>query len=133
MPTSSPVQLRLTLPTELLNKYEAQALQSGQQLEDVIIVRLTEHQDQSSYTGRALSLSPEQRQELERALGKSIRTSSELVHSIRAALSVRINELTVQLTPELLRRLQTRCVRVPFAKFLPEVIVRQLEHFAGLR
>ena len=114
MPTLDKVTLRISLPSELLQQYEAQAAITGQDVEEVILARLTEHVNHSSYTGRHLSIAPEQRQELEKALGKSIRTSFELVHSIRSALSVRINDLSIPIAPELLRRLQTRAIRIPF-------------------
>ena len=129
----STITVRLPLSSDLLSHYESQAKIMNLSLEDTLAARLSEHKDHSTYNGRNLILSPEQRQEIEKGISRSLRAPEEFVHVVRSSLSIDIDDRDIPLSPELLRRLKTRCIRQPFRDFMKNTIVRQLEHFVGLR
>jgi hypothetical protein len=86
-----------------------------------------------SHGGRSLKLSPTERQFIESKAGHGFKTGSDVAQYIEYATSLKIGGLTVTLPKDLLHRLETRAVRQTFDKFLPELVIKQLEHFVGLR
>jgi len=127
------VKLRITLIPEVFNAYSAQALESGQEIEEIIEQRLTQCVEQSTYSGRVLAVDPESRQLLETACGRNFQTGADLANYIAKSFELAIGKMRVPLRPELLRRLRTRSIRREFGEYLRDTIVRQLEHVVGLR
>ena len=82
---------------------------------------------------KPLVLTDAHRQQLERALGRNLDTPNALVVAVEHALSLRIDNIAVPLSPHLLDRLRQRALSTPFDRFLPMTIKRLLEEFAGLR
>tara|TARA_R110002060_G_scaffold6217_1_gene9505 strand:- start:3 stop:416 length:414 start_codon:yes stop_codon:yes gene_type:complete len=130
---SSTVRLRIQLPTDTFNIYSNQALESGQDVEDLIQHRLRQCVNESTYTGRTLVINPETRQELESALGRSFSTGTELSSYITKSFQLAVGKIKVALAPELLRRIETRAIRKDFGEFLKDTVIKQLEHVVGLR
>lgn len=78
-------------------------------------------------------ITAEDRQRIERALGKNISSSKELADLVVHAMETTIEDVAIKLSPNLIDRLKTRCLGMPFNEFLPWLIKRELEEYAGLR
>lgn len=131
--TISNTSLRLTLPDSLYAEYERQALESGKEIEEVILSRLTEFRDQSSYSGRSIKLSSSCRQTLEKVFGRSFKDGDDLTRYLESVYTLTVGGVDISLSSEVLRRLKERAIRRPFEDIVREVVVKQLEHHVGLR
>lgn len=125
--------LRIPISDSLLKTYEKQAAAMNQPVEQVMALRLAEYKDHSSYDGRMLVLTPSDRQEIESNFNRSFASGSELARVLSHSFRLRIDTMHVQLSPALLSRLEARAIRKPFQEFVRDTVIKQLEHFAGLR
>lgn len=121
--------IRLTLPERIIRDYEAQG--NGKPAEWVMAERLRNCVGVTSE--KPLIIDDENRRAIERMLQRNLSTPEELVQHLRNALAVRAGGVEAPLTPRLLSRLQSRAIGVDFDKFLPDLIVKLLEQYAGLR
>lgn len=133
MPTADIASVRLPIPDSLFKEYERQAQQLNLDVEELLIRRLSETRDQSNEKGRSIKVSPEDRQKIETAFSHSFRDGRELAAHLLSVYGVTVDGITIQLSPDLLKRLDGRRGRMEFKAFVTETIVRQLEHFAGMR
>jgi hypothetical protein len=120
------VSLKLSLPAEVVEKYESQG-----PIEKVLAERLTSSVD---YTAKKpLYLNDYQRTKLDRLFGRNFSTPDEVTKAIEKALSVRVEEVPIALNPTLLSRLRSRCFGKTFEQFLQERVVAGLEEYCGMR
>lgn len=124
--------LRIKIDSQIVAEFERQATASGKTLEDLVASRLAYALHLEPNDG-SIMISNSQRQRLEVMYKRSFEGGNDLFAYLQQCVSLRIGNATVQLSPELLRRLEARAVRRPLVPFLKEVVVKQLEHFVGLR
>ena len=126
--------LRLHLDSKLFEAYEIQARESGIEVEELIAKRLLEFRDQDTFKGRKLLLSPPERQDIEKLFSRSFKTGADLVRFLSDIYSLRLNDVKIPVSGQVLQRLKDRCgQRRKFSEFVQEVVVKGLEHFVGLR
>jgi len=135
-PLPADVLIRLRLTPELASAYELQATDLNVTLEELLEARLT--QFVGLRTIKPLYFSDDERREIESLLGKNFNSIKELIRLIHIAMSVRLNgkpdvSCRVDLKPNLLTRLRSRCFGKPFEEFLSHTVVEELERFVGLR
>lgn len=128
---ATPTTLRITLPAGVLAEYETQAAALNVAVEDLISVRLLACADHTS--AKPLYFSDAQRQQLESILGKNLKSTGDALDQIRSAMSVRLEKVVISLKMNLLHKLKSRCLGMPWEKFLEETIVQQLERYVGIR
>lgn len=126
-------RVRIELDSVTFESYERQAAEAGMDIEDMLNQRLARCVDQTEYNGRTLTISPESRQRIEKAIGRSFNNGSELSGYLVKSFQLAIGKVKVELPVELLRRLETRAIRKDYKQFLQETVIRQLEHMVGLR
>ena len=125
------VSVRLSLPDTLVDKMESLAKSKNISLEDFLAHKLFKYQDDNS--AKPIVLNDEERQQIERTVGRNVSSSTELVAAITKAMSVQAGGVDIGLTPFLLDRLHSRCIGMDFDKFMQLTVKRALEEFAGLR
>ena len=133
MSTETVTAIRLHLPEHLYTEYEKQAAAAGMPLESLMTQRLHECRDMDSFVGRSLKLTPAERQHLEKIAERGFKTGADVVQFVEYMASIRVHEVSIPLSKELLTRLETRAIRMEFKKYLAELVVKGLEHFAGMR
>ena len=136
MPTTEvkPINtVRINLPSDLYRTFSTLAASKGLELEDLLSRHLAATRDHDTDKGRGIKISPEDRQEIEKAFSRSFKDGRELTHFLNQVYAVQIGGVTVQLSAALLQRLNGRRGRMDFDAFLKETIIAQLEHFAGMR
>lgn len=125
------VRFYLILPQELFQMYESQARQVGFSIEDYIAYRLVKCRLHTADKG--IYLDDEDRQELSRGLGVNLQDSSQLRKAVSKCLQLKVSGTPIDLSPDLLERLKTRCFEPDFGSFVARLAVEGLESFAGLR
>jgi len=124
--------IRVTLPQETIEQYEAQAKARGNHpAEWLMSERLRLFAAANSQ--KPIVVDDTSRQKIEKIAGRNISSVEELVTLIENAVSVRVDDMEIPMTPQLLSRLNSRCIGMEFEKFLPPLIKRLLEEYAGLR
>lgn len=133
-PSRSLSQLRVEISTEIAEHYQSIADAAGQPIETILRERLeTTAGYYDAVVGRPLHFNNEERQELEQILAKNLFSTRDAIVLVRNALSVRLGNAKITLRPELLMKLKSRCLGVPWERFLADTVVRELERFVGLR
>jgi hypothetical protein len=130
-PAAPAVLIRLALSEDLVEQYQSQADLAQRTMEVVMAERLTrclEYDD-----AKPLYFTDEQRQELEKALGRNVAHATDALTQIRKALSVRIGKVQVQLEEPLLSKLKSRCLGVAWDEYLTQLLRHALEAHVGLR
>ena len=130
------VLVRLHLTQTVANAYELQATALNIPLESLLESRLAQFVSLSD--AKPLYFTDEDRRDLEALLGKNVSTPIEVLRLLRTYHSVRISgkpdlNVRVDLKPNLLSRLRSRCFGKSFDDFLKSTIITELERFAGLR
>lgn len=121
------LSIRLNMPKEVLDKYE----QQGENLGKTLSARLVQCVDHVSE--KPLYIDDRLRRRLERLFGKNFDRPEDVVHMMERYVTARIGEVDVQLAPQLLTRLKSRCFGKPFDQFLAELTVEELERHVGMR
>lgn len=129
--TNVATNVRVPLNDDVLNKYEAQAKAQNKTLEQVLVQTLVRFQDVVST--KPIILSDAARQHLDKLLGRNLSTGDELVSAVQRGLTVRLDELSIPITPYLLDRLRSRCIGMEFDAFMKLILVRMLEEYVGVR
>lgn len=119
--------IKLSLPSEVINAYEERG-----ELGKVLSAQLTRTvhytADKPMYINDALRL------RLERLFGMNFQSPEDLVRKMERYVTARIGDVDVQLKPQLLQRLRTRCPsNKTFEKHLEERVILGLEEYAGMR
>ncbi len=131
-PPSDPrATIRIALPESLLNAYEAQARNYGVDVEALISDRLAD--SINHIAAKPLYFNDEQRQQLEQCLGRNVLHTQDALLQVRNAMSVRVGKVIVGLKVNLLAKLKSRCIGMPFEEFLEQRVVQALEQYVGLR
>src|SRR5215475_3519483 len=122
--------LRVQIPTPVAEHYQAIADQTGKAVEDILSERLVTTVDYyDEEPGRPLHFTNNERQELEQLLGKNVFSTRDALVLVRNSLSIRTGNHKIQLKPELLTRLKSRCIGVEWEDFLVQTVTRELERF----
>ncbi len=120
------LSVKLDLPDNVLKKYELRG-----PIDKVLSETLT---DCVNFTStKPIYITDTQRKRLERLFGKNFKDADELIHMMERYVTARIGDVDVQLPPQLLTRLKTRCFGKPFEQFLVERVIEGLELYAGMR
>jgi len=125
------IQCRIQLPDAVFDRYDAEAARRGIPVEELFAQRLAHCQDHTAE--KPLYFNDSERQTLERYLGRNVLNVSDTLVQIRNAMSVRVHKVIVPLETQLLAKLKSRAIRVPFEEFLQTQVVQSLERYVGLR
>jgi hypothetical protein len=126
--------IRIELPEHIYQDYMKQADASGKDLEHVLVRRLIDCREYDLYGGKPLRLSPTERHEIERLFSRSFGTGSDLVLFLKRNFHLTVEGVKVPISGQLLSRMKDRCgQRREWKTFLAETIIKQLEHYAGMR
>jgi hypothetical protein len=120
------LSIKLEVPDEVLKKYELRG-----SLEKVMSQTLTDCVDFTAQ--KPIYVNDTQRKRLDRLFGRNFKNADELIHLMERYVTARIGDVDVQLPPQLLVRLKTRCFGKPFEQFLAERALQGLEEFAAMR
>ena len=121
------LSIKLNVPKEVLDKYEDQ----GQDLGRTMSKRLVQCADYVSE--KPLYIDDRLRRRLERLFGKNFDGADEVVHLMERYVTARVENVEIQLSPQLLTRLKSRCFGKPFNQFLTERVIEGLEEYAMMR
>ncbi len=125
------VFLRIPLAEPVLERYQIEAQSYGVSLEQLLGNRLTECVTHNAT--KPLYFDDAMRRELETVLGKNLDKPATVVALLKKALSVKINGVSVTLTPDVVERLRTRHHVGDFGTWLAELINQELQRYVGLR
>lgn len=126
--------LRIQIPSDIADHYQAIADISGKNVEDIIAERLTTCADYyDDDPGRPLHFNQQERQELEKLLAKNVFNTRDALVLIRNAMSLRLANQKITLKPELLQRLKSRCIGMEWDTFVLQTVTQELERFAQMR
>ena len=129
--TASILKLAVRIPESLSDIYAERAAKFGRSVEDEIAIRL---RDCAGHTAaQPLYFSDDQRSALSVILGRTIKDTVEALHEIRQALTVKVAGTEVQLSPQLLKRLESRRFGSTLPELLQRVINQTLEEYVGMR
>ena len=134
MTASQPLaaQLRVILSHDLFAKYQQEAEDYGVEIEELLANRLRECQTYNATT--PLYFNDDQRRELEKILGKNLRSSGEAMGMVRRLNEVKINGIAISFPPLLFERLRTRCPRgSEFGPWLQAQVAVWAEQYTGMR
>lgn len=120
------LSVKLDIPDETLKKYELRG-----PLDKVLSETLTACVNFTA--SKPIYVNDTQRKRLDRLFGKNFKDADELIHMMERYVTARIGDVDIQLPPQLLTRLKTRCFGKPFEQFLAERTVEGLELYAGMR
>ena len=86
---------------------------------------------------RPIVFTDEERRALDALVGINVSSATQIIDRVRRANSLKISDgktrTTIELRPDLLDRLKSRCFGLPFPKFLKQIVVEELERYAGMR
>src|SRR5580765_230245 len=100
------VLIRISLPSNVLAKYQAEAEDVGLDLESLLTNRLVECVDHTA--AKPLYFDDAQRKRLEELIGRNVSKPLEALSVLERLLTIRINSVPVTLKPEVITRLRTR-------------------------
>ena len=131
-PAAVDLRITLNLPAKVRTAYEAEAIDYGVELEELLCSRLRECVTYNAT--KPIYFNDQQRRELETILGRNVDTPSSVLAVLRNNLSVTINGLNFSFTPQLLERLRTRSPKsADFKAWLQTMMTQWAESFVGLR
>lgn len=120
------VRTTISLPEALYQAYS-----EGGDPEPVIADRLGRCLFHTS--SKPLYFTDDQRRELERLLGRNVSGPAEALRLITSLVTMKVDNLKVELKPRVLERLKSRCFGKPFTQFLAQLVNDELERFVGMR
>jgi hypothetical protein len=130
--TATALMCTLALPAPVLAKYQEEAKDYGVTIEELLASRLTECVDHNAT--KPLYFDDKQRRELEALLGRNVEKAASVIDVLKRSLTVKLNGIGVTLSPDTVRRLQTRCPRhINFGEWLQGQVTIWAEQFVGLR
>jgi len=128
------VRLQLSIPSSVIEQYELQARAIGVSLEKVCADRLRTSVTHTS--GRGLYFTDTERSELERITGgHSVGDATTALQRIKTTVSLKVGDITVELTGRILARCASRAtsVRKTLEQFVRKEVTEGLERVCGLR
>ena len=129
----SVVLVRLELPREVFETYEAQSAASGREVEEELSTRLMRCREHTA--SQCIYLNDSDRQQLGVLVGRSISTPAQLLNAVRNTMAVRCGTIKGELSRRHLDRLTPRAKaehRAPEEVGWREML-RGLEEFLGMR
>jgi len=121
----------LTLPTEVVQQYEAEANSKRATLESVLESRLTSCVSHTSAS--AIYLSDSDRQSLVKMTGRTLSSAADIIKVVERVLTINLENVSITLPPLLTTRLRTRCFTKDFEAYLRKRVVEGLEEYCGMR
>lgn len=126
------VRLVLTLPDRIYDHYDEQAQKRSMELESLLVERLSRCRDHTA--SRGFYINDAQRAALEDALGHVIRSPQELVDKLQNLLSLKCDEVEIEIPANVQARIRSRVFRgESYAQVVKREVLRALESFVGLR
>ena len=127
------VRVTLELSASLFDLYEEQAIAAGNpSVEDYLVQRLQSCREHNSQ--KSLYLNADQCRRLESALEHNFSNPEVAIAQITAALAIQVEDVGVQLSPQLARRIASRVFKgETYAGVIQREVTRGLEIFAGMR
>lgn len=123
---------RIALPSDVAELYDQQAAAQNVPVEELISRRARESVRHTS--SKPLYISDEQRIELESVLGRNFHRPKDLLEAVRRMAEVRVENVKVLLTPEVLERLKSRHFSdLPFDAWLSQQVREWAERAAEMR
>ena len=123
--------VRVTLPEQTADAYEAEAQSKNKTLEDILAQRLK--QSVKWWDEKPLYVNGDQRRELEAALGLNLNSAAQLINAVKRLSVVSIGDVRVNLTAPLLDRIKSRCGSRDSNAVIADEAKIGLERFAGMR
>ena len=125
------VLIRISLPSNVLAKYQSEAEDVGLDLESLLTNRLVECADHTA--AKPLYFDDAQRQKLEALIGKNVSKPNEVLSIIERMHTIRINSVPVTLNPTVITRLRTRHFGTEdFGFWLSKLVNKWAAEFVGL-
>jgi hypothetical protein len=128
------VRLQLSVPESTVEQYELQARAAGVSLEKVCADRLRTAVTHTA--GRGLYFTDAERSELERVTGGyTISDADTALTRIKATVTLKIGDLTVEVTGKVLARCASRAssMRKTLEQYVRQEVIQGLERSCGLR
>ena len=134
MPTAkadATVKLSLRIPESLLSTYEDQAVRSKRSVEDMILDRLRRC---AAYVDtQPIYLSDSERDMLSQIASKRISNATELIAWARSLTSINVGGVSVPLSEQLQKRLETRKFGKSWPELMKSMVTDGLETAVGMR
>lgn len=115
-------RVNITLPANIQDVYDQSAVHSS--LDQVFSDRLSRCVWHDAV--KPLYFDDSLRRDLERTLGVNVSSEADMLDYIRQAMSVRVGEHRVPVSPDMLMRLKSRCQDPEFDRWLSELVLRLL-------
>lgn len=125
------VSLKLHIAEPLADHYAERAAKHGRAVEDELVLRLRQCKDHTD--AQAIYLTDAQRNELSQIAGKLINTSADLLTWAKQMVSLKVGEVEIPLSQQLVTRLESRRFGATWKDLMNSVVVGKLEEFVGLR
>jgi hypothetical protein len=125
------IRLSIDLPSDLAAEYESQARTRGITLEQLLSERLSRCVSHAAASG--LYFSDSERNELERLLGRQVKTAADAIRHVAKLVTISVEGIKVGLTPRLITRIKSRTFRQPLAEVVKREVRAGLELFCGMR
>ena len=134
MPTAkadATVKLSLRIPESLLSAYEDQAVRSKRSVEDMILDRL--RQCAAYVDTQPIYISDSDRNTLSQLASKRIANATELISWARSLTSISVGGVSVPLSEQLVKRMETRKFGKTWAELTRAMVTDGLETAVGMR
>ena len=134
MPTAkadATVKLSLRIPESLLSTYEDQAVRSKRSVEDMILDRL--RQCAAYVDTQPIYISDSDRNTLSQLASKRIANATELISWARSLTSISVGGVSVPLSEQLVKRMETRKFGKTWAELTRAMVTDGLETAVGMR
>lgn len=132
-PDTAKSSTRVTFPLdeELYDHLAERAAKRGHKVEHEIAERLALTRNYTALT--PIYLDDDVRGQLSQIAGRTIRTPEELLSWARSVSSLTVQGTRIDLSEQLLKRLETRRFGLSLPELLSKLVPEQLEEYVGLR
>lgn len=129
--TGSKVALKILLPEDVYDSYERLAEETDTPVHDLLVERVSRFSDRRDR--KPLYFGDEERRTLEELIGVNVDSPARALLEIRRMTTMRVNNARVQLKPQLIQRLKSRCFGMEFPDFVRDVVTKELERYCNMR
>lgn len=134
MPTAPAVtftKVSLRLPEGLYDAYAERAAKFGRTVEEEMTLRLRDCREHTA--SQPIYLNDDDRNALTQIAGTMIKNPTDVIAWAKLVSSIDVGGVEVELSAQLIKRLETRRFQQPMAQFLARTITEQLETYVGMR
>lgn len=128
--TAPSVMLRLSLPDQVLQQYQAEAHDLEIPLEDLLASRLSECVTYNAT--KPIYFNDMQRQRLEKLLDRNVSSAGQVLGLVEKLTTVKLNGIAINLRPPVVERLRTRHFAGEFGEWLAKQVNEWAERYVGL-